>query len=499
MKAPLLYIGLLMAFVISAQGELKLPGFFSDHMVLLAGGKAPIWGTGAPGEVVTITFDGIATTVTADANGRWRAELPLQPEGHNADITVASSSGKKIIHDVLWGEVWFCSGQSNMARLLTSTANADRVIAAAQDPKLRIFTTRQTGNMKPQNDLEGEWKLVTPENAKNFSAVPYYFGKKVREVTGFPVGMIVSAFNGSKISSWIKLKALAANPATKVEVTVWDDYLKTRPKLEKKYKASLEAWKLEQVNANREGRAAPQKPEPPEGVNYQAAPGSLFNAMVNPFAGYGIRGFLWYQGESDADGRAEHYGPAFAELITSWRQHWGSMIPFYYVQLPNYDPYPAQNWAYVRELQRRALTIEKTGMAITIDIGDAKKVHPMNKKDVGNRLARIALVNDYAQEMESTGPMIREAKFKDGKTYLEFDHANNLKTTDGKPPRGFEVASEKSDFKPAKASIDEKGIVLKCPNVSAPKYVRYAWAPNPPVNLVNGDGLPASPFRLDVK
>ncbi|MEO6846075.1 MAG: sialate O-acetylesterase [Chthoniobacterales bacterium] len=519
MKFPFTLLVFLLAFAFNAHAELKLPAFFSDHMVLQAGVKTPIWGTAGPNEKVTITIDGGSVSATADAKGQWRVELPPQADGHNTDVTIAAPDTQKIIRDVLWGEVWFCSGQSNMVYFLELTDNSDAAIAAAQDPKLRMFIVKAQSNHEPQGDLLGEWKLTTPANAARFSAVAYYFGKKLRETTGYPIGMIVAASNGSAIASWIEPKILAADPVTNEELIAWGKYTQTLPAQDAKYKTDLQTWEAAAKTAKAAGQPAPPHPKPPRSVDFESGSGNIFNAMVHPFLGYAIRGFLWYQGESDATGNGispvegersvilgwsarseEYYAKAFSALITSWRHDWGNdQLPFYFVQLPNYADEECEHWPEMREIQRKTLTVPKTGMAITIDVGDANNLHPKNKHPIGERLARIALVNDYGQKIESTGPMIRTAKFEFGKTHLTFDHARSLKTTDKQPPRTFEVADTNGVFKPATATIEGNDIALVCAEVPSPKVVRYAWEPSPSVNLVNGDGLPAAPFKLDVR
>ncbi|MEO6845931.1 MAG: sialate O-acetylesterase [Chthoniobacterales bacterium] len=490
----------LLSVSFNVYAELKLPSFFSDHMVLQAGAKTPIWGNASANEKVTLTVDGKPVTTTAGVDGKWRVELPSQKAGHNTDITIDASGAQKVIHDVLWGEVWFCSGQSNMVRILPLTDNAEQVMAAAQDTQLRMFTVQRHPAIEPQSDLVGEWKLTTPENAKTFSGVAYYFGKKLRETTGNPVGMIVSAYGGSYIESWLDQQTMEADPATKKMQDEWSKYVTEIPAKKAKYEADMLVWTPAVEKAKAEGQPAPPHPYSPVPADYPFSPNKLYNAMVHPFVGYAIRGFLWYQGESNATGNpSSEYGIAFAGLVKSWRHEWGNdRLPFYFVQLPNFAPKNPQYWTEMRETQRQALSIPGTAMAVTIDVGDPEDVHPKNKKDVGERLARIALANDYGQKIESNGPMIRSAKFDQGKTRLEFDHAKNLKTTDGQSPLNFEIGDAAGVFKPATAVIVKGDIVLECAEIPAPKAVRYAWATNPTVNLVNGDGLPASPFKINI-
>ncbi|MEO8205584.1 MAG: sialate O-acetylesterase [Chthoniobacterales bacterium] len=500
MKLPLSPLVFLLALTVTTRAELTLPAFFSDHMVLQAGANTPIWGKARPHEKVLITLAGRSITATADANGKWRVDLPPQKESLNTDLTIEAPGSKKIIHDVLWGEVWLCSGQSNMARIIEQTNNAPQVVAAAQDPQLRMFTVEPRSMHELQDDLKGEWQLTTPKNAQGFSGVAYFFGKKLRETTKKPVGLFVSAYGGSFIKSWMDRQAMEADPETKAVMDTWNQYVQSLPAQEEKYKAALKIWEAEK--AKTDGQPATPKPNPPNyTADYSSAPTNLYNAMLHPLVGYSIRGFLWYQGESDGITPPDLYAKSFFALIKSWRHLWNNdQLPFYFVQIANYMPPPPTvwHWPELREIQRQALVIPKTGMAVSIDIGDANDLHPKNKKDVGERLARIALVNEYGQKMEFSGPMIRAVKFNQGKTLLEFDHAKNLKTTDGQPPLSFEVGDEAGTFKPAKATIVNGGIVLGCAEIPVPKSVRYAWAPSPPVNLVNGDSLPASPFKMDI-
>ncbi len=485
--------------------EAWLPRIFSDHMVLQRDSANPLWGRAAPGAEVTATIAGKEAKATAGPDGGFRLELPALPAGGPHVLSIKAGAAERVLGDVMIGEVWLCSGQSNMDFTLAPTAkryfagvtNWQQEIAAARDPGLRMFTAEWTLREDPQPDVEGRWTVCTPETAGDFSAVAYYFARKLREELGVPVGLVTCAYGASTAEAWISPEKLAANPAFK---PLRDAFAKKMlayrddPAALEKYGKALERW----TAAGKKGRA-PKHPDP---VQDQHNPGVLYNGMIAPLVPYGIRGAIWYQGESNVGTRRLY--PALQEaLITDWRARWGRRdFPFYFVQLAAHKapaPEPGESsLASMREAQAAALALPATGMAVTIDIGDEKDVHPRNKKDAGLRLARLALAGTYGRDIVPCGPLYKMAEIEDGRVRLHFDHLGGGLVAKGGPLRQFAIAGDDRKFVRAEAEIAGETVIVSSPSIPRPAYVRYAWADNPAgANLYNSEGLPAAPFRTD--
>jgi sialate O-acetylesterase len=495
----LLCLGLLCPLVASAESALELPAIFSDQMVLQADKPAPIWGQARPGAKVAVTLDGLSAQGTSDEKGNWRVELPAGPAGGPWDLIVESDSEKLVIKDVLRGEVWLCSGQSNMAMAFHALPNYAEVVAQANDPQLRYFSARPVQpRSEKQSNLPGKWSDVTPKSMHSFSAVPYFFGRKIREATGKPVGLIISTVGGTPIESWTDLETMEANPAFEASLERFAQAKAEFPARMREFERELAQWEIQANEAKGKGEPPPRKPRMPIGDNHMNAPANLYNGMIYPLVGYGIRGILWYQGEANAGIDAAIYAEQFPAMIQNWRQAWGKPeLPFYFVQLPNYRV-GLKPWAVLRESQRKALQLPHTGMAVTIDVGDVAELHPENKLDVGERLARWALKNEYGKEIVPSGPLVRKADFHDGKVIIHFDYATGLKTSNGEAPQTFEVAGPDGKFVPVSATIQEETIVIEPPGQEPVQTIRYGWDSSPPVNLVNSENLPASPFAIEV-
>jgi sialate O-acetylesterase len=417
-------------------------------------------------------------------------------------MEVTSSGATRIHRDILAGEVWLCSGQSNMDFTLASTARRSfsgvtdwqREVAAAHHPEIRMFTADWTMREHPQRDVKGQWAVCSPETAGDFSAVAYYFARRLHQELETPVGLVTCAFGASTIEAWIREGTLQRHPQFEF---LLKDFSRKRttfrdaPEQFESYGKALAGWKS--------GRA-PRHPDP---VQDQHNPFVLHNGMIAPIAPYAIRGALWYQGESNLNTR-RIYADLQQALIEDWRSLWDMPeLPFYYVQLaayraPSAEAAPGGQIAEMREAQAESLSIPHTGMAVTIDIGDEKDVHPRNKRDVGERLARLALSGTYAKAVVPCGPVFREASRSGNRIRLSFDHANGGLVGKGTELKGFAIAGADLRFSHATAVIEGEHVLVSSPSVAEPEHVRYAWADNPvTANLFNSEGLPAAPFRTD--
>lgn len=490
-----------MLVALPAGADVKLPAVIGDNMVLQRDLPLPIWGTADPGESVTVTIGEESRSTTAGADGRWLVRLsPLKRSGPVAVSVVGNNSID--LENVLLGEVWVCSGQSNMEMPVKLSNNPEEEIAAADYPKIRMFSAKHTVADEPQADVEGRWVECSPENIPGFSAVAYFFGGKLQEMVGRPVGLVKSAWGGTPAESWTSREALAADGELAPIRERWAHLLESHPERMKEYREKLAAWKTAAEAAKAAGEKPTRQPRPPLGPNHPHRPSSLYNGMISPLVPFAIRGAIWYQGESNAK-RAYQYRKLFSTMIQDWRNNWDQGdFPFLFVQLANFYERAAEpgesNWAELREAQTMALSLPNTGMAVTIDIGEAKDIHPRNKQDVGVRLALAAGAVAYGQGIIPSGPMYKSATIESGRVRLYFDHVGGGLSTEGKGGlRGFAIAGEDRKFVWANAEIDGDSIVVSSADVAEPVAVRYGWANNPDCNLYNEAGLPASPFRTD--
>ena len=626
---------------------MKLANLFSDNLILQRDRPVPIWGWSKPGDRVTVKFAGQQKTATTDATGKWLVTLDPLPVSVEPCELIA---GDCRVKNVLVGDVWLDSGQSNMQMTLDSSANASAEVTAANHPGLRLFTVPNIAKLEPQTDVEAAWQVCSPATSRTFSAVAYFFGREVWQRTGIPIGLINCSWGGTRIASWMSRAALLTDPASRAELESvaaslasastqppfdqekWEHALGTpdpgnagfakgwaAPDHDDHAWPAMElpsSWQFAGLNFSgvfwfrrevnvpaaaagqpavlqigacdkidvtyfngvqvgatgfetksswntprvysipgkllRPGRNliavrvysncfqggmigpadtmklsvanAPARPltgpwryqvehnfgyvEPPPmpglppGDGNANTPHILYNSMVTPLVPAAIRGVLWYQGESDAN-RARHYRTLFPLLIRDWRRAFGQPeLPFYFVQLANFmapQGAPAESgWAELREAQTLTLHEPHTGMAVAIDIGDGQDIHPKNKQDVGKRLAQHALANEYGQPVVPSGPLYRSHRVEGGAMRIEFHYAAGLQTKDGGPVKGCAIAGPDEKFEWAEARIDGETLVVRSKLVRQPLAVRYGWANNPPVNLYNAAGLPASPFRTDV-
>jgi sialate O-acetylesterase len=520
---PAPFCAALLVAASATHAEVKPAALFSDHMVLQSGMAVPVWGTADPGEKVTIKFNGQTKSATADADGKWTVRLAKLKAGGPFTMTITGkkSSAPIIVNDVLVGEVWLGSGQSNMVFNVSQKnhrpyglLDEDKEIAAANYPQVRMFTVADTKSLTPQTDAKGVWKVCSPETVPDFSAVGYLFARDLNQALKVPVGIVLSAYGASTAEAWIPREALAADPLLKPILDGFDAH-------EAAYKAHPPA----PPSAPEAVPAPPPAPPTPladaatatpgapaagarpparrarggggDPVNDQHQPTVLYNGMINPVIPYAIRGAIWYQGESILGNPGiPMYSHIMETLVTEWRKRWNEgNFPFYAVQLAALKN--NSNNPRVREQQAAILSVPNTGLAVTIDIGDPANVHPKNKEPLGDRLSRIALANVYGHKMEFSGPVYASMKVDGSAIRLQFTHAQGLTAKDG-PLKWFQIAGADRHYVDAEATIDGDTVVVRSPDVAAPVSVRYAWDNYPDgANLYNAAGLPAVPFRTD--
>ena len=513
-----LALGLLSA---AALADVRLPALFSDHAVLQQGASVPVWGWADPGEDVAVTVAGKTYSAKAGADGAWRVNLDALKPGETLTLIVKGKN-TLTVQDVLVGEVWLGSGQSNMAMTVNRCNDYTNEMAAANLPQIRMFTVERVVGTAPQSDVKGQWVVCASNTVGNFSATAYFFGRDLHQKLSVPVGLINSSWGGTPVEAWTSAEALAAVPALKPVTAVWAEKT-AKPWDEAKAMAGFDkqmaAWKESAKKgkaAGKEPSRAPKKPVDPRLDSHH--PANLYNGMIAPLVPYAIKGAVWYQGESNAnDLTATLYGLQLETLISDWRKRWGSELPFAWVQLPNYRA-SDRNWPLVREGMLQTLKVPKTGMATTMDIGETADIHPKNKQDVGQRLAFWALGTVYGQNVASLcGPLFAKAEVKGNAVICSFTHADRgplawwkrvwriVSFTNrrgglvarGGELKGFVVAGADQAWKPAAAKIVGDTVVVSSPEVKAPVAARYAWAADPVCTLFNGAGLPASPFRTD--
>jgi sialate O-acetylesterase len=497
------FVVLLLVNAGTTLADVKLPAVISDNMVLQRDKKVSIWGWAEPGEevMVSVSWHRMRWAVTAGDNGRWIFKMNSPKTGGPYEMTF---SGKNTItlKNIMVGEVWVCSGQSNMQMSVRSSANAEQEIAAADYPDIRLFTVERKVAEQPQTDCAGSWTLCSPQTVPDFSAAAYYFGRELHKELDVPIGLIHTSWGGTPAEAWTRRGILKKEIDFAPILERYDDAVAKYPQAMKEYEQKLSEWKEAAEKAKAEGEKMPRRPNSPFGPGHPHSPAGLYNAMIAPLIPYGIGGAIWYQGESNA-GRAYQYRKLFPAMIQNWRSDWGQdKFPFLFVQLANFmavKPEPAEStWAELREAQLMTLALPNTGMAVIIDIGDANDIHPKNKQDVGKRLALWALAKSYGKELVYSGPIYKSMEIKDNKIILHFDHVGGgLVAASDEPLKGFAIAAADRKFLWADAKIDGDSIVVGSNEVSAPAAVRYAWADNPVCNLYNKEGLPASPFRTD--
>lgn len=506
---------LLLANAGTAFADVKLPAVISDNMVLQRGRKTPIWGWAEPGEqiMVSVSWRNMAWGVTANKDGKWSFVMTPPKTAGPHEMTF-SGKNTTTIKNILVGEVWVCSGQSNMQMSVRSSANAEQEIAKADYANIRLFAVERKVAEQPQTDCVGSWQLCSPQTIPGFSAAAYFFGRKLAQSLEVPVGLIHTSWGGTPAEAWTRRGVLESEADCAPILQRFDEAMAKYPEAKKKYEEELNKWKKAVEKAKSEGEKPPRRPRPPFGPGNPHSPAGLYNAMIAPLIPYGIQGAIWYQGESNA-GRAYQYRTLFPAMITNWRNDWSQGdFPFLFVQLANFmavNPEPVDSaWAELREAQLMTLALRNTGMAAIIDIGEANDIHPKNKQDVGKRLALWALAKTYGKKLVYSGPIYKSMKRElravvrggalgtEGRIRLFFDHVGGgLVARGGEAMKGFAIAGDDHKFVWADAKIDGETIVVSSNKVSMPVAVRYGWANNPVCNLYNKEGLPASPFRTD--
>jgi sialate O-acetylesterase len=448
---------------------------------------------------VSASFRGETRTTKAGPLGRWSLYLSPGEAGGPFELTVkgrpaepggAGPEDSVTLDDILVGDVWVASGQSNMEFMMKQAATAEQDLPNAGNDKIRLLVVKKKAVDSPQDDADTEgWTASTPETAKDFSAVAWYFAREIEQRENVPVGVIDSTWGGTPAEAWTRMAALGEDAALAPVFTSWGEM--TEAESDKLLKLRMRQRQAEEAKA--EGKPVPPAPWVPDLDSW--GPGMLYNGMIAPLTGLGIRGVIWYQGESNADqGRAGLYRRIFSTMIEDWRRQWGvGDFPFLFVQIANFKAGANSDWPALRDQQLKTLALKNTGMAVTVDIGNPDNIHPTDKVDVGLRLARAARVLSYGEAIEDSGPIFRQAVPVGNSMHAWFDHATGLIARGGELT-GFEVAGADGKFVPAKATIDGNEVVATSDAVYEPMYVRYGWANSPQCNLFNGEGLPASPF-----
>jgi len=497
-KSPLLTVGLpaVMLLACLSVAEVRLPAVIGSNMVLQQQSEVPLWGWADPGEEITIRArwkKGRART-KADADGKWRALLTTPKAGGPYVVRIKGSNTIKL-EKVLIGEVWVCSGQSNMQWTVSNSNNSAEEIANAKYPDIRLFYVKRQIAETPQDDCQGAWAECSPETIPGFSAVAYSFGRSLHKELDIPIGLIHTSWGGTPAEAWTRRPILEADEQFAPIVNRHDEKLAAWPKALEAHNKKLEEWKQAAEKAKADGKQPPRKPRAPGKPSGSHTPGGLYNAMIAPLIPYAIKGAVWYQGESNA-GRAYQYRTLFPAMIKNWRDDWKQGdFPFYFVQIA---PYKGQI-PEIRQAQLIALkNTDNTGMVVTTDIGNPNDIHPKNKQDVGKRLALWALAKTYGQQdIVYSGPIYKRMKVEGDKIRIFFDHiGGGLVAKDG-PLTYFTIAQKEGDFVPATAVIDGDTVVVSSENVKEPAAVRFGWENAPEPNLFNKEGLPASPFRTD--
>ena len=493
---------------VSVRADIKLPAVIGSNMIIQRDLPMKLWGWAEPKESVTVKVEGrVIGSAIADEKGNWSVQLPARKAGAVPDMII---EGKNTItlQNLLAGDVWVCSGQSNMAMTIRRTPriyfggidNADAEVAAANYSGIRLFTvTEVEKGLKPLTDCVGEWKVCSSVNIEDFSATAYFFGRDLHQKLNVPVGLIVSAVGGSSAEAWTS-KEVFDNPAAAAGTRGYDDEY---PGLVVQYDKQFAEWQKDSEEAKAKGLTVPREPKKPATTKYFYAKwGSFYNSMIYPITPLRIKGAIWYQGEANA-GRASAYVPLLTNMIGSWRQVWNQgNFPFLIAQLANcrLSALPVDGtWAELREAQTKvAETVPACGMALAYDTGGPNgSLHPMNKQTIGARLALVALKDVYNQAVVSSGPVFENANFKKDCAIVKFKNIGGGLVSKNGDVKGFTIAGEDQRFVPAEAKIEGSSVVVKSSEVISPKAVRYGWADNPTVTLYNREGLPAQPFRTD--
>jgi sialate O-acetylesterase len=485
-------------FALEGRGDVRLPSIFSENMVLQQGMSVPVWGWADENEYVTVTFQGQSVSTKAK-NGKWMVRLKNLKATSQPQVFTVDGKNRIRYTNVVVGEVWVCSGQSNMELPLSRAYDPTNDIANSYNPMIRLFTVPKTKSDKPLDDVKSGWVLCKPETVASFSAVAYYFGRDLQKALKVPVGLIHTSWGGSPAEVWMSQDVLESNPEYKKDILE-----PAKPAMER-YQQALSEYRKRVEEARAKGqRVTNQPPRMPW------MPSELYNGMIAPILPYAVKGAIWYQGESNA-GRAYQYRSLFVDLIKNWREKWGQKeFYFFAVQLapyiPGNRPKPDQpgesDWAELREAQMYAAKkLPGVGVAVITDYGEERDIHPKKKQPVGERLALLARGIAYKEKgLVYSGPIYKSHKIKGNEIEISFDHVGSgLVAKDGDKLKGFAICGEDKKWVWADARINETKdkVIVSSPEVKKPIAVRYGWADYPEGNLYNKEGLPASPFRTD--
>lgn len=483
------FVIMIFTTLVARAESLRLPAIFGDHMVLQQGVKAPVWGWTTPGQEVTVSFSDQHASGKADAGGRWRVELPVpKADGEAHELLITAGNARQCFTDVLAGEVWLCSGQSNAKFAVSATAGGKAAAAAAKIPTIRLFQVDMWCAPQPLDDVHGHWMVCNPEVIGAFSAVGYFFARDLNRALAVPVGIIDSTSGGTAAEAWISQSCLEADPQLTALVKPDSEFYRTV----EQYAKDRADYMLAQATKR---QPLPPYPKLPfRGWGYPAA--SFYNAMIAPLIPFGIKGVLWYQGEARTE-RPLQYGAELNALITDWRGRWQQGdFPVLVVQLPRIIG--DFSWPITREQQAQvARTVKNVGLVVTIDLPDTD-LHPRIKEPIGQRLALAAQAIAYNMDVVHSGPVYDSMMVERNGIRLRFKpRGGDLVSSDGQPLQGFCIAGADRIFKPASAEIIGDDVLVSSPDVAEPVAVRYAFENNPACNLVNRAGLPAAPFRTD--
>ena len=498
-RTCLLVLTLVVGFALAASAQLKVAALFSDNMVLQQGMPVAVWGWANEGDVVTVKFRGQSVSAKT-RDSKWMVKLRALKVGDPGTLSITTIWHSLAFTNVLVGEVWICSGQSNMEWPLTRSYEPQADIAASANPNIRLFTVPKLKAKDLVPDVKSTWVECNPQTTPGFSAVAYYFGRELQKTRNVPIGLIHTSWGGSPAEVWMSERFLSANPEYQRDIL---EKYQTDYRI---YQAALEKFNQETEALKKQGQTQTKKA--PGGPYWK--PTELYNGMIAPLLPYAIRGAIWYQGESNA-GRAEQYRRLFADMIRNWRQDWGQgNFTFLAVQLAPWDKNKKRSleqisekpeesdWAELREAQGVSTKVlPKVGVAVITDVGDKDDIHPTKKAPVGARLALAARGIAYGEKIEFSGPLYKSMKVKGDKAILSFVHAKSGLEARGGELTGFAVCGEDRKFVWAKSEIQGSKVVVSSPAVAKPVAVRYGWSDNPVVNLWNQAGLPASPFRTD--
>ena len=477
------------------QAQVRLGAPFQDHMVLQRGRPVTVFGHAKPEAAVSVAIAGAEATATAAADGAFRAVLPALAAGGPHRLIVRCGDEEKALEDVLIGEVWLASGQSNMEWEMRRFADMADDIDGSADDGLRVLLVKRRTSSDPVESIEGTWTAAGPDAIRDFSTVAYCFARELRARLGVPVGIVASSWGGTRAEAWTPRAGLVDHPVLEPILGFWDQLDASYAERQAAYNVALGEWELAAKQAKDAGKEPPRKPRPPITPTDRHHYATLYNGMIAPLVPMTIAGVIWYQGESNAD-RGWQYRFLFPAMIESWRDAFGQGdLPFLFVQLANFES--RGTWPELRESQfvtHRLLP--RTGMATIVDIGESKDIHPPRKDEVARRLALWARSMCYGEELVPSGPLYSHAAIRGGEIHVYFDHVGGgLAVADG--AAGFEIAGPDRVFVPAQVRVDGDHLVVRADAVAEPTAVRYAWRDDPAVSLTNADGLPASPFRTD--